>query len=32
MDGKQYKECDGVLFEPVYQDDEVSYKVVKMNK
>jgi hypothetical protein len=32
MDGKQYKECEGVLFEPVYQGDNVEYKVVEINK
>jgi hypothetical protein len=32
MDGKQYKECEGVLFEPVYQGDDVEYKVVEINK
>jgi len=32
IDGKLYKECEGVLFEPVYEGDEVSYKVIKMEK
>jgi hypothetical protein len=32
VDGKWYKECEGVLFEPVYQGDKVEYKVVEINK
>ena len=32
IDGKHYKECEGVLFEPVYQGDDVEYKVVKMDE
>jgi hypothetical protein len=32
IDDKLYKECDGVLFEPVYQDDEITYKVVEIKK
>jgi len=32
IDGKLYKECEGVLFEPVYSGDEVNYKVVKIDK
>jgi hypothetical protein len=32
IDGKLYKECEGVLFEPVYEGDDVSYKVVKIDK
>jgi hypothetical protein len=32
MDGKSYKDCDGTLYEPVYKDDEVQYKVVKSPK
>ena len=32
IDGILYKECEGVLFEPVYEDDDVGYKVVKIEK
>jgi hypothetical protein len=32
VDGKWYKECNGVLFEPVYQGSDVEYKVVEINK
>jgi len=32
VDGKWYKECNGVLFEPVYQGNDVEYKVVKIKK
>ena len=28
IDNMNYKECNGVLFEPVYQDDGVQYEVV----
>ena len=29
IDGKTYKECSGTLYEPVYQDDQIQYKVVE---
>ena len=32
IDGKLYKECDGVLFQPVYQGDSVSYEVVEFDQ
>ncbi len=32
VDGKWYKECNGVLFEPVYQGNDVQYKVVEIKK
>ncbi len=32
IDGKFYKECEGVLFEPVYEGDDVGYKVIKIKK
>lgn len=32
IDGKFYKECEGVLFEPVYRGDDVEYKVVEIKK
>jgi hypothetical protein len=32
IDGKHYKQCEGVLFEPVYQGDDVGYKVVEIKK
>jgi len=32
IDGKQYKECEGVLFEPVYKGNDVQYEVVEINK
>jgi len=32
IDGKTYKECAGTLYEPVYQDDQVQYKVVESPK
>jgi hypothetical protein len=32
IDNKHYKECEGVLFEPVYEGSDVQYKVVEMKK
>jgi len=32
IDGKHYKECEGVLFEPVYKGDDVQYEVVEIKK
>jgi hypothetical protein len=32
IDGIYYKECNGVLFEPVYEGDDISYKVVEINR
>ena len=32
VDGKTYKECSGTLYEPVYQNDQVQYKIVESPK
>ena len=29
IDGKTYQECSGTLYEPVYQGNDVQYKVVE---
>lgn len=32
VEDKWYKECQGVLFEPVYEDGNVQYEVVELNR
>jgi len=32
IDDKIYKECDGVLFEPIYQDGDITYKVIEIKQ
>jgi hypothetical protein len=32
IDGVYYKECEGVLFEPVYQGDDITYRVVEIDR
>ena len=32
IEGIYYKQCDGVLFEPVYEGDDIRYRVVEINR